>query len=151
MSATSRAICGLLAASVDHQDEAIAAGINWLIIRHHESSKESRSSEKGDALPAMASDTGTVLLALVAAGQANHVAARRAVELLLESQCDEGRWNETGFNNYDAASGRWLRNELQSTAEPLLALSRWIVAAAAVKEYSEKGISLRLVGAAADD
>jgi hypothetical protein len=151
LAATSRAICGLVAAGVDQQDEALAAGINWLIIRQHESSEDSGSWEKGSALRATAANTAAALLALVAAGKANHASARRAVELLLQAQRDEGRWNETGFNNYDAASGRWLRNELQSTTEPLLALSRWIVAAAADQICSEQGTSLRLVGATVDD
>jgi squalene cyclase len=150
LSATSSALCGLLATGISNQDEAIAAGINWLIIRQHESCGRSGCWDKGDARQA-ASAIASVLLALVAAGKANHAAARRAVELLLESQCDEGHWNESGFNRYDAASGRWLRNELQSAARPLLSLSRWIVAAATAQAHAGQEMSLRLVGAAAED
>ena len=91
------------------------------------------------------------MLSLVAAGKENHAACRRGVQFLIESQGDDGRWNEPEFAPYYPAANRWIRNELHSVAWPLLALSRWAVAAISAQSAAADEMSLRLVGVSADE
>jgi squalene-hopene/tetraprenyl-beta-curcumene cyclase len=144
--ATSAAIRGLLAAGVSPKDEAVAAGINWLLVHQHP-----RGGWREETEDSTASPTAWAVLALVAAGKAGHAACRRGVQFLVESQDDDGRWNEPEFAHHNAAANRWIRNELHSVAWSLLALSRWAVAAISAQSAATDEISLRLVGVSAAD
>jgi squalene-hopene/tetraprenyl-beta-curcumene cyclase len=156
MHGTSLAACGLVAAGVSPKDQAVESGINWLVVHQ-------QASGGWGELPAAASDrttddyifgrasatqTAWALLALLAADLMLEEPARRAVQFLLETQEDDGRWHEPQFMHRDAATGRWYRNELHAVAWPLLALSRWAVAASAAESKHSDRHSLRLVGAA---
>ncbi len=149
---TSLAVRGLTAAGLNADDTAVAAGLNWLAVHQQPSGgwgemavADQTQSDYLAARPT-ASQTAWALLALATAGRAVSDAACRAVHFLLETQEDDGRWDEPHFTLRDAASGRWYRNELHSVTGPLAALSRWAVAAA--QEPEETGrVQLRLVGA----
>jgi squalene-hopene/tetraprenyl-beta-curcumene cyclase len=156
---TAFAVRGLLAAGLAPDDDWVAAGLNWLALHQQPSggwgelAVTARADAKTDNYlsgGATASQTAWALLALVAAGRANDVAARRGVEFLLETQEDDGRWREPHFVLRDARSKRWLRNELHIVAWPLSALSRWAVSAAAIQADGTDSIELRIVGSAAD-
>jgi hypothetical protein len=152
--ATSLAIRGLLSAGVSTDDDAIAAGVNWLIVHQQADGGWSESSHDEDHLSrdqAAASPTAWALLALVAAGKANHPAARRGVNLLVKTQDGDGSWTEPNFALHDAGSNRWFRNDLHSVAWPLFALSRWTVAAISTQSAAADEMSLRLVGVSAAD
>jgi squalene-hopene/tetraprenyl-beta-curcumene cyclase len=149
--ATSLAIRGLLAAGLTLDEDAIAAGINWIIVHQQSTGGWNVASDEHCERQASVSQTARALLALTAAGKAHHAAARRAARFLIDSQDNDGHWNETEHTIYEAVSGRWLRNELHSTAWPLLALSRWSVAAASAQPEATDEMSFRLVGVAADD
>ena len=157
---TSLAVRGLVAAGVSPNDDAVAAGINWLLMHQQPSGGWGEmppalttmgQSNRDEFVPgdATASQTAWALLALVAAGRASSPAARRAVSFLLDTQQNDGRWCETQFVLRDAASGRCYRSSLHTTAAPLRALSRWAVVAPVQADTGEK-VSFRVVGAAID-
>jgi squalene-hopene/tetraprenyl-beta-curcumene cyclase len=148
--ATATAVCRLAAAGGSESHEAMAAGTNWLVVHQQPSGGWGECAlTNADAEPQAcrptASHTAFALVALVAAGKANNLAARRAVQFLIETQEDDGRWKEPHFATHDAATGRWYGNNLYSAAWPLLALSRWAVAATAEQRRAGDSISLRLV------
>jgi squalene-hopene/tetraprenyl-beta-curcumene cyclase len=142
--ATSAAIRGLLSAGVPPDHEAIAAGINWLFVHQHRDGGWQEGTKDSTASP-----TAWAVLSLVAAGKASHAACRRGVQFLIESQGDDGRWNEPEFAPYNPAANRWIGNKLHSVAWPLLALSRWAVAAISAQSAATDEMSLRLVGVSA--
>jgi len=158
--ATSRVVCGLVAAGVPTSDESIAAGVNWLMIQQQSdggfgglprpAAAENHAEIDKSSVDSTASHTAAALIALVVTGSTNHPAARRAVDFLIEAQSDEGRWDEPQFIVQDAASGRWFRNELHSVTAPLLALSKWAVAAAANHVNTDDRVALRLVSTATE-
>lgn len=139
--ATSAAVRGLSAAGVSNDDDTIAAGLNWLAI--HLSEQEFASVSTSNA--------AWTLLAFVAANQPHHAAALRAVNVLVQTQNDCGGWNEPSFMLHDALAGRYFRNDLHAVARPLLALSRWTVAAASAQSATADSMTLRLVAATADN
>jgi squalene-hopene/tetraprenyl-beta-curcumene cyclase len=156
---TSLAVRGLSAAGIPPEDDAIAAGINWILVHQHpsggwgESVRTSPDSIGDDFVPApaTASQTAWALLALVSAGRWDDPAVRRGLDFLVQTQQHDGGWHETQFVLRDAATGRWFQNELHSAAGPLLALARWAVAAAASHARHTDHVSLRLVGTTADE
>lgn len=158
--ATSRAVCGLVTAGVPTSDESIAAGVNWLMTHQRSDGgwgevplpvAANNNLEIDDrTVDSTASHTAWALNALVATGSANHPAARRAVDFLVEAQNDEGHWDEPQFVTRDSANGRWFRNELHSVTAPLLALSKWAVAAAANHVNTDDRVALRLVSTATE-
>ncbi|MEX2307854.1 MAG: prenyltransferase/squalene oxidase repeat-containing protein [Pirellulales bacterium] len=157
--ATSEAILGLSAVGTPKDDEAITAGVNWLVVHQQPSGgwgeaaalPQTRVDDQSlEPARPTASHTAWALRALVAAGRANNLAARRAVQFLVETQQDDGRWHEPDFATRDSATGRWYRNELHSVAWPLMALSQWAVAAASGQDITAESTSLRLVNVSSD-
>ena len=155
---TSSAVRGLLAAGVSCDDEAVAAGANWLLVHQQPSGGwgelpsecvRDGTDEFADG-EATASQTAWAILALVTAGGANTAAVRRAIDFLLETQQEDGQWHEPQFVLRDAAAGRWFQSDVHAVAGPLLALSRWAVAATNEHWNGSEPVSLRLVGATAD-
>jgi squalene-hopene/tetraprenyl-beta-curcumene cyclase len=155
---TSLAVRGLLAAGVSPDDKAVAAGLNWILVHQHasggwgETAPTSAGQDHQEFVPgpATASQTAWAVLALVSAGRSNDAAVRRGIHFLLESQHDDGRWHESSFVLRDAAAGRWFRSELLTVASPLLALSRWAVAATDSHVHQPTHAALRLVEATAE-
>jgi hypothetical protein len=147
---TTWAIRGLIAAGVTAADPAIAAGVNWLLVHQRESGgwgeAGGSSASAGEFLAAEATaiQTAGAVLALVAAGLADHDATRRAIQFLVDRQRDDGAWVETQLTERDSAVGGWYRNDLHSSAATLLALARWAVAIGQPNHH-EKPTGLRLV------
>jgi squalene cyclase len=134
---TSVSVSALIAANVATHDDAIIAGINWIVVHQLPSGGW---DEQGNATHAAAA-----LKALVVAGQPTHTAALRAVRTLIAAQVDCGGWEDNGLMSYDSENGRWFGNSLHSTALPLQELSRWAVAAASAQSATAASPSLRLV------
>jgi squalene-hopene/tetraprenyl-beta-curcumene cyclase len=160
---TAVAVRGLAAAGIMNDDDAVCAGMNWLAAEQqpngcwtaHDFTTFRNSSDESDddsefTTPSV-EQTASALLAFVAAGQAHHQAALRAVSFLVKAQADDGGWRELDFTQFDDSTGQWLRNELNAISLPLLALSRWIVAATSTQSEIAESMALRLVGAAADN
>jgi squalene-hopene/tetraprenyl-beta-curcumene cyclase len=131
----------LLAAGISADDDCIAAAVNWLIVQQHPS-----GAWKGGA-----AQTAWAILGLVAAGRSDHPTVRRGIEFLLESQRDNGGWVDKKTVFREPESKHWFRNDLHSTCWPLLALSRFAVAASSARPAAANGVSLRLVAAAAEN
>ncbi len=154
---TSAAICGLIAAGLEPEDETIAAGINWLIVHQH------ASGGWGETAPAHLEDmhfyvadlnstqSAWALSAMVASGLSLDPAALRAVRFLLDSQAENGQWHDVRPVQRDHELGRWYRDDLRAIADPLLALSQWAVAAAASHSGEVHPVKLRLIGSLVDD
>jgi squalene-hopene/tetraprenyl-beta-curcumene cyclase len=147
---TTWAIRGLLAAGALIDDSAISAGLNWLVVHQQESggwgealgcSTNPREFVRAEAT---AIQTAWVVLALVAAGHADHDATRRGIEFLVGAQQEDGRWCDSLLSVRDSAGGSWYRNDLHSAALPLLALARWAVAIGQLPTSNESP-GLRLV------
>jgi squalene-hopene/tetraprenyl-beta-curcumene cyclase len=141
--ATSAAVNALIAAGKRADEDAIAAGINWLMV--HQTASGGWCERGG------ATQTASALSAFVAAGQPMHAAALRAMQLLTAAQDDQGGWLDQGLVPRDAACGRWYRNGLNASALPLMALSQWAVAAAFAQPAAAEKPLFRLVGAASEN
>jgi hypothetical protein len=150
--ATSAAIGGLLSAGTSPGDEAVAAGVNWLVVHQEPDGGWSAADlEVGNAGASSPSPTAWAVMALVAAGRANHRATRRGIEFLVDSQEDGGSWTDGESPHCEMVAIRLSRNHLHAAAWSLLALSRWAVAANSARSAAEGEMSLRLVGVSAAD
>lgn len=134
--ATTWSVRGLVAAGAKPDGPAIAAGVNWLLVRQQESGGWGEAD--GSAI-----QTAWAVLALVVAGQADHDATRRAIRFLVDTQQDDGTWSDPYPSERDSATGDWHRNDLYAAALPTLALSNWAVAIAS--ELRDRPAALRLV------
>lgn len=147
---TTWAVRGLIAAGARSDDPAVAAGVNWLFVEQQESGgwgeAVDRTARASDfvAAAATALQTAWAVLALVAAGYADHDVTRRGVRFLVDAQDDAGRWCDEQLTIRDSATGSWYRNDLHSVAVPLLALARWAVAIGQ-QNHRENPACLRLV------
>jgi squalene-hopene/tetraprenyl-beta-curcumene cyclase len=154
---TSQAVRGLLAAGVPADDAAMAAGVNWLLAHQQPSGGwgEGLGTAPHEMLyvsnPATATQTAWALLALLAAGQVKHDAVGRGIQFLLDTQQDDGRWDEPQWTLRHTAAGGWHRSELHAVVWPLMAMSRWAVAAAAAQACEPDRIRLRCVAEEASD
>ena len=74
---------------------------------------------------ATASQTAWALVAFVAAGQADGVAARRAADYLCETQLDNGDWEERHYTGAGFPTDFMIRYHLYRLHFPLLALGRF--------------------------
>jgi squalene-hopene/tetraprenyl-beta-curcumene cyclase len=144
---TTWALRGLVAAGKGMSDDAVAAGVNWLLVHQYENGgwgeRVEPSAEESDfvAADATAIQTAWAVLALVATDHCDHDAARRGIEFLLDSQKDDGSWCDLQLTERDFALG-WHHNSLHSAAVPLLALARWAVAVGHRAATSTPGLRL---------
>jgi squalene-hopene/tetraprenyl-beta-curcumene cyclase len=110
---TTWAVRGLVAVDAQKSKAAIDAGVNWLLVHEQENggwrAPDGCGTECGETATAESdvSQTAAVVLALVAAGLADHEATRRGIDFLVGVQ----------------SSG-----ELDQVAWSVLALARWAVA-----------------------
>jgi squalene-hopene/tetraprenyl-beta-curcumene cyclase len=137
---TSSAIRGLIAVGTRRDDDMIAAAINWLVIRQQPDGSWNSS----------VIETAATLLALIAARSVEHPAVRRGIEFLIESQDENGGWEDVHFVLQDPLSGQFVRNELHAVTWPLSAISEWVVAASSSQSSATGELSLRLVAATAE-
>jgi hypothetical protein len=133
---TSYALRGLISAGVSVDDPAVAAGVNWLVVHQQEcggwGEAAATAEEQREIVPAAASaiQTAWAISALVAAGLAMDEAALLGVQFLLETQEDDGDWQDELFTLRDPDAEAWYRSDLRSTATALGVIAGWAVAAA---------------------
>ena len=108
---TGAALPALQAVGEDMSQPCVRRAVEWLLDRQNDDGGwgESCGSYVDESLwgvgPSTASQTAWGLLALIAAGEADTTACRRAVRYLADTQLDDGSWDEpyftgTGFPGY---------------------------------------------------
>jgi Squalene-hopene cyclase C-terminal domain/Squalene-hopene cyclase N-terminal domain len=133
---TSRAVRGLLAAGISADDPAIQSGVNWLLVHQQESGGWGEAAPSSNAncdyMPAAASaiQTAWAVSSLVAAGLSTDDATLLGVQFLVDTQEEDGDWQDAQFTLRDPIAAKWHRNDIHSAAESLAALADWAVAAA---------------------
>ena len=75
--------------------------------------------------PSTASQTGWALMALVAAGEADHPATRCGIDYLVRTQNDEGGWDEESFTGTGFPTDFMIRYHIYRDVFPLMALGRY--------------------------
>jgi squalene-hopene/tetraprenyl-beta-curcumene cyclase len=127
---TWQTLVGLLSVGVPSADPRLRRAVAWLKTHQHESGGwgESVASYddprlRGQGKPT-ASQTAWALLGLCAAGEIDSAAVEAGVQYLLDTQRDDGGWDETDFTGTGFPKVFYLRYHLYCLYFPLMALSR---------------------------
>jgi len=127
---TWQTLVGLVAIGIPQGDARIRRAVAWLKTHQHQTGGwgESPASYddprlRGQGTPT-ASQTAWALLGLCAAGEAESAAVDAGVQFLLDTQRDDGGWDEEEFTGTGFPRVFYLRYHLYSTYFPLMALSR---------------------------
>jgi squalene-hopene/tetraprenyl-beta-curcumene cyclase len=125
-------LCALNAAGVDHADPAFRKAVDWLVSVQNPDGGwgEDAVSYKLDykqyePASTTASQTAWALLALMAAGQAEHPAVKRGVQCLIDTQAEKGLWDEQRFTATGFPRVFYLRYHGYAKFFPLWALARY--------------------------
>jgi len=134
---------GLAAVGLPADDAAVRAGADWLVAYQQPSGGWGESpdsyadpSKRGQG-PITASQTAWALLGLMAAGLTNHSAVTRGVRWLLETQQDDGTWDEPQFTGTGFPQVFYLRYHMYPIYFPLVAMSRWAIALGDLVEQAD--------------
>jgi squalene-hopene/tetraprenyl-beta-curcumene cyclase len=132
---TWQTLVGLAAVGVPQDDPAVVAGVNWLLTHQQPSGAWGESADtyefpqlRGQGNPT-ASQTAWAVWGLVAAGLAEHPATIRGIRYLINTQNDNGTWDETEFTGTGFPRVFYLRYHYYPIYFPLLALAQWSIAA----------------------
>jgi len=130
---TWQAIAGLTAVGVAQDDPAIVAGANWLLAHQQDCGGWGESPDsyeqphlRGQGSPT-ASQTAWALLGLLAAGCREHAAVARGVRFLVQTQNEDGTWDEPEFTGTGFPQVFYLRYHYYPIYFPLMALAQWAV------------------------
>ena len=141
---TWQAITGLAAVGVPTDDPAIVAGANWLLVHQQAGGGWGESPDsyefphlRGQG-PITASQTAWALLGLLAAGLEHHPAVARGIRYLLNTQNEDGVWDEPEFTGTGFPRVFYLRYHYYPIYFPLLALSQWAVKVGGEKAAEEQ-------------
>jgi squalene-hopene/tetraprenyl-beta-curcumene cyclase len=147
---TWQVLAGLARVGLSGDDPSVAAGANWLLSRQQPCGGWGESPEsyadprrRGQGEPT-ASQTAWALMGLLAAGLEAHPAVARAVQYLVDTQDDDGDWEEEPFTGTGLPGTPYLRHHYYPLYFPLMALSQWAVTAAAT-QATVAAPSLRVV------
>ena len=146
---TWQALAGLAEVGVATDDPAIAAGADWLLAHQQPCGGWGESPEsyadpslRGEG-PVTASQTAWAVLGLMAAGLHKHEALARGVGRLIDTQQEDGTWDEPEFTGTGFPQVFYLRYHMYPIYFPLLALSRWAVAIGTLIDEAD-AVRLRL-------
>lgn len=123
-------LCGLKAVGFDMQSDCVKKAVQWLISHQNqdggwgetcETYKNPSLKGKGESTP---SQTAWALLGLHAAGESLHSASYRGVKYLLQTQKQDGSWQEDFFTGTGFPGVCYLRYSLYKDHFPALALAR---------------------------
>lgn len=129
------ALTALNAAGLPHQHPAMRRAVAWLLARQNEDggwgedgmSYPARGGTRPDApqpAPSSASQTAWAMLALMAAGEADHPAVQRGAEWLMARQQPDGDWPEEDYTGTGFPRVFYLRYHGYRRIFPLWALAR---------------------------
>ncbi len=130
-------LSGLIAVGVPNDDPAVVAGAQWLLAYQQPCGGwgESADSYEDPRLrgqgPVTASQTAWAVMGLLAAGMQDHPAVARGVRFLVDSQRDDGGWDEPEFTGTGFPRVFYLRYHYYPIYFPLMALSLWAQCAGA--------------------
>ncbi len=124
---TWQCLAGLIKIGIPQSDPRIQAAALWLKSKQQDSGGwgETPQSYDDPSLrgqgPATASQTAWALLGLIAAGEAGSEAARRGIGYLLETQQDDGTWDEPWWTGTGFPKVFYLKYHLYRIYFPLMA------------------------------
>ncbi len=125
-------LCGLNAAGMDHDAPTMRKAADWLVSIQNpdggwgEDGSSYKLDYKGyEPAPSTASQTAWALLALMAAGQADHPAVHQGVAYLTQTQNEGGEWTESRYTATGFPRVFYLRYHGYSKFFPLWALARY--------------------------
>jgi squalene-hopene/tetraprenyl-beta-curcumene cyclase len=128
---TWQTLVGLTAVGVPITDARIRLGADWLKSKQQENGGwgETPRSYDEPALrgtgPTTASQTAWALMGLMAAGEVDSDSMRRGVDYLLETQKEDGTWDEPWFTGTGFPRVFFLKYHLYRIYFPLMALGRY--------------------------
>ena len=128
---TWQALIGLIEVGVSRDDPAVVAGAKWLLAHQQanggwgESPASYEQPELRGQGQTTASQTAWALLGLIAVGMANHPAVLRGVRHLVQTQNDDGTWDESQFTGTGFPCVFYLRYHYYPIYFPLMALALW--------------------------
>lgn len=130
---TWQAIIGLVEVGVSKDDPTVVAGAHWLLSHQQACGGWGESPDsyqkphlRGQGTPT-ASQTAWALLGLLAAGRQHHPAVARGVRYLIDTQSEDGTWEELEFTGTGFPQVFYLRYHYYPIYFPLMALSQWAV------------------------
>lgn len=109
----------------------VRRAVDWLLARQNADGGWGERVESYEAAewrgrgPSTASQTGWVLLALLAAGEAKHPAVVRGIKYLLKTQRDDGGWDEPYFTGTGFPLDFMIRYHIYRDVFPTMALGRY--------------------------
>jgi squalene-hopene/tetraprenyl-beta-curcumene cyclase len=125
-------MCALNMAGVSHSDPMIRKAVDWLASIQNADGGwgEDAASYKLDyrgyePATTTASQSAWALLALMAAGQAEHPATKRGIQCLIDTQNEKGLWDEQRYTATGFPRVFYLRYHGYSRFFPLWALARY--------------------------
>jgi squalene-hopene/tetraprenyl-beta-curcumene cyclase len=127
---TWQTLVGLVAVGVPETDTRVRRAVAWLKMHQQECGGwgETPASYDDPSLrgqgPATASQTAWAILGLCAAGEVNSAAVDAGLQYLLDTQRDDGGWDELEFTGTGFPRVFYLRYHLYCIYFPLMALAR---------------------------
>lgn len=125
-------MCALNAAGVEHKSPTMRKAVDWLVKIQNpdggwgEDGDSYKLDYKGyEAAPSTSSQTAWALLALMAAGEADHPAVHKGVAYLSQTQNEAGEWDETRYTATGFPRVFYLRYHGYRKFFPLWALARY--------------------------
>jgi squalene-hopene/tetraprenyl-beta-curcumene cyclase len=110
----------------------VRRAVHWLIARQHEDGGWGEGGESywpgaphGEAVYSTSSQTAWALLALMAAGEVEHPAVARGIAYLIDSQDEDGNWDEPWYTAVGFPRVFYLRYHGYRAFFPLWALARY--------------------------
>lgn len=128
---TWQSIVGLVEIGIPADDPRIVRAVGWLKSKQQPSGGWGETADsyadpslrgQGEATP---SQTAWALMGLMAAGEIDSAAVRRGIHYLLETQKNDGNWDEEPFTGTGFPKVFYLKYHLYRTYFPLMALARF--------------------------
>ena len=126
-------LTGMIEVGVPKEDPTVVAGAHWLLNHQQPGGGWGESPEtyqkphlRGQG-PPTASQTAWALLGLLAAGCEEYPAVARGVRYLIDTQNEDGTWEESEFTGTGFPQVFYLRYHYYPIYFPLMALSEWAV------------------------